>query len=88
MIPIYTPYLNKYKTSAINAINSEWVSNYGIFVKNAEEKIKELFNIPYCILTNNGTAAGHCMLLAIKFKRVSPIFIPSIKILCSRKNAC
>jgi hypothetical protein len=38
MIPIYKPYISKFKHSAISAINDEWISNYGIFVKNTEEK--------------------------------------------------
>ena len=79
MIPIYTPYLNKYKQSAIDAINNEWISNYGVFVKNSEEKIKEILKVPYCILMNNGTAAVHCLLLALKFKypTINKIYIPN-----------
>ena len=41
MIPVYIPYIKKYKTSAIKAIESNWISNYGINVKNAEEKISK-----------------------------------------------
>lgn len=44
------------------AISTNWISNYGIFVKNAEEKLKKILNIKYCILMNNGTAATHCLL--------------------------
>ena len=32
MIPIYKPYIKKYKNSAIKAIDSEWISNYGEFI--------------------------------------------------------
>lgn len=39
MIPIYIPYLEKYKKSALNAIETSWISNYGVNVKNAEEKL-------------------------------------------------
>ena len=35
MIPIYIPYLDKYKNSALMAISTNWISNYGIFVKNS-----------------------------------------------------
>lgn len=45
MIPIYVPYLDKYKNSAQMAISTNWVSNYGIFVKNSEEKLKSLLNV-------------------------------------------
>ena len=36
MIPIYIPYIDKYKKSAYDAINTNWISNYGIYVKNSE----------------------------------------------------
>jgi dTDP-4-amino-4,6-dideoxygalactose transaminase len=65
MIPIYIPYIDKYKNSAISAIESNWVSNYGIFVKNSEEKLKSILNVKHCILMNNGTATTHCLLLAL-----------------------
>ena len=66
MIPIYIPYTEKYTSFAINAISNNWISNYGIFVTNAEEKLKSIMNVKYCILMNNGTAATHCLLLALK----------------------
>ena len=79
MIPIYKPYISKYKLSAISAINDEWISNYGIFVKNSEEKFKEIFEIPYCILMNNGTSATYCLLLAVKFKypNIKKLYVPN-----------
>ena len=79
MIPIYIPYLDKYKNSALMAISTNWISNYGIFVKNAEEKLKKILNIKYCILMNNGTAATHCLLLALKYKHpnIKKIYIPN-----------
>lgn len=79
MIPIYTPYLKKYKQSAIKAINDEWISNYGEFVKKAEDKMKEILRIKYCILMNNGTSATHCLFLALKYKYpyINKIYIPN-----------
>lgn len=79
MIPIYEPYIEKYKKSAINAINDNWISNYGVNVKNSEEKFKDIFNIKYCILMNNGTSATHCLLLALKYKfpDINKIYIPN-----------
>ena len=79
MIPIYIPYLDKYKNSALIAISTNWISNYGVFVKNAEEKLKQILNVKYCILMNNGTAATHCLLLALKYKYpdIKKIYIPN-----------
>ena len=56
MIPIYIPYIEKYKKSALNAINDNWIINYGINVKNAENILKKILNVKYCILMNNGTS--------------------------------
>lgn len=79
MIPIYKPYIEKYKESAISTIQDEWVSNHGIFVNLVSEKINELFGVKYSILINNGTAATHCLMLALKFKypTISKIYVPN-----------
>jgi perosamine synthetase len=79
MIPIYTPYLNKYKKSAIKAIQTNWISNYGENVINSENKLKTMLNIPYCILMNNGTATTHCLFIALKYKypKINKIYIPN-----------
>jgi perosamine synthetase len=79
MIPIYEPYIEKYKKSAKLAIEENWISNYGVNVINSEEILKKIFNIEYCILMNNGTSATHCLLLALKFKypNINKIYIPN-----------
>lgn len=79
MIPIYKPYLTKYKNSAIKAINSEWISNHGEYIKLASDKLKEITGNKYCILMNNGTSATHCLFKALKFKypSVTKIYIPN-----------
>lgn len=79
MIPIYKPYIEKYKESAISTIKDEWISNHGIFVNLASEKINEFFGIKYNILMNNGTAATHCLMLALKYKHpeVTKVYVPN-----------
>lgn len=79
MIPIYNPYLSKYKKSAHNAIDSEWISNYGIYVDLSSKKICELIGVNYCILMNNGTAATQCLFKALKNKYpdVKKIYVPN-----------
>jgi perosamine synthetase len=79
MIPIYKPLLKTYKSSAIKAIESEWISNHGIYVDIATEKIKEVLGAKYCILMNNGTSATHCLFKALKFKypSITKIYIPN-----------
>ena len=67
MIPIYIPYINKYNKSAIKAIKSSWISDYGKYVTKAEDKLKQILNVNYCLLMNSGTAATHCLFLALKY---------------------
>jgi perosamine synthetase len=66
MIPIYKPHI--IKDSIYKAIDSEWISNYGEFINLSKKKICEIFNIKHCILMNNGTAATHCLFIALKYK--------------------
>ena len=79
MIPIYKPLLSKYKKSAIEAIESEWISNHGIYTELASQKLRDILGIKYCILMNNGTAATHCIYLALKYKYpdVKKIYVPN-----------
>jgi perosamine synthetase len=79
MIPIYKPYLSKYSNSAINAIQEEWISNHGIYIDLAVNKLKSILNVKYCILMNNGTSATHCLFKSLKFKypNINKIYIPN-----------
>ena len=79
MIPIYIPYIDKYKSSAIEAINTNWISNYGSNVHKAESKLKNILDVNYCILMNNGTAATHCLFIALKYKypNIRKIYVPN-----------
>ena len=52
MIPIYMPYIDKYTSSAQDAISTNWISNYGIYVTNAEEQMKKIMKTKFCILMN------------------------------------
>ena len=79
MIPIYKPYISKYKTSAIDAINSEWISNHGKYINLASDKLKGILGNKYCILMNNGTSATHCLFKALKYKypHIAKIYVPN-----------
>jgi perosamine synthetase len=79
MIPIYKPYLAPYKHSAIQSINDEWISNHGIYVDLASTKFREMLNVKYTILMNNGTSATHCLYKALKYKypHIDHIDIPN-----------
>jgi len=79
MIPIYRPDLTKYKNSAIDAVESQWISNHGKYIGLASEKLNEIIGSKYSILMNNGTSATYCLYLALKFKypNINKIYIPN-----------
>jgi len=79
MIPIYKPYLKNYKQSALKCIEDEWISNHGIFVDLAKDKVCEILGVKYCILMNNGTSATQCLYKALKYKypEVNKIYVPN-----------
>lgn len=79
IIPIYKPYLHRYKTSAIDAVNSEWVSNHGKYVQLATNEMKNILNAENLILMANGTCATHCLFLALKYKHpeIKKIYLPN-----------
>ena len=79
IIPIYKPYLSKYKTSPIDAINSEWISNHGKYIDLATNKFKEVLNVKNVILMANGTVATHCLFMSIRYKypNISKIYLPN-----------
>jgi perosamine synthetase len=79
MINIYKPNIIDYKNSAIAAIESEWISNHGEFIKKSTQKIKEIINVKHAILMANGTCSTHCLFLALKFKypNISKIYVPN-----------
>ena len=78
-ISIYKPYLSKYKTSPIEAINSEWISNHGKYIDLATNKFKEVLNAKNIILMANGTVATHSLFISLKYKypNINKIYIPN-----------
>jgi perosamine synthetase len=79
MIPCYKPYLSKYKTSPIDAINSEWISNHGKYIELATNKLKEVLGAKHVILMANGTVATHCLFMSLrhKYPHISKIYVPN-----------
>ena len=77
MINIYQPIIKPYINSAIDALNSGWISNYGKYIQLCSDELKKLCNIDYCILMSNGTLATESLLLSVKFKypNITDIYI-------------
>jgi perosamine synthetase len=78
MIKIYEPDIEQYKLSALDAINSGWISNHGIYIQKATNKMMEILDIPYLVLMSNGTCATHCLFIALKFAypNIQKIYVP------------
>ena len=79
MINIYDPAITSYKKSAIEAIETGWISNHGEFIKKSTQKLKEILNVKHAILMANGTCSTHCLFLALKFKypNILKIYVPN-----------
>ena len=79
MIPIYNSNVERYTTSAIAALKSGWVSNHGEWVEKSTRLLQEILGVKHVILMNNGTAATHCLFLALKFRypQISKIYVPN-----------
>ena len=80
MIPIYEPYLNKKILKyAHDAIDSTWISSRGPFIDKAEEKLKELLDVKYIKLVNNGTSATHLCVKALlrKNSNIKNLIVPN-----------
>ena len=79
MINIYNPNICNYSKSAIDAINSGWISNHGEYIKKSTDLFQKYLNIKHVILMANGTCATHCLFLALKFKHpeINKIYVPN-----------
>tara|TARA_R110000822_G_scaffold45353_5_gene121393 strand:+ start:2914 stop:4011 length:1098 start_codon:yes stop_codon:yes gene_type:complete len=79
MIPFYKPFLERYTKSAIEAIESNWISNHGKYIELASKELLKRIKSKYCILMNNGTSATHCLFLSLKFKHpeIKKIYVPN-----------
>lgn len=80
MIPIYKPY--KLDTSieyTNDAIKSTWISIRGKYIDLCIDKIKQITNSKYVILTMCGTIALHCAILTLKkfYPNISKIYVPN-----------
>ena len=80
MIHIYKPFLPKKSLKyAHEAIDSGWISSLGKYKNLCEEKLKELFDYKYVLLTNNGTSATHLVSKCLKYKypNINRILVPN-----------
>jgi len=79
MINIYEPCIKDYSKSAIDAIESGWISNHGKYVTESTNTLSKLLECEYVILMANGTCATHCLFLSIQYKypKINKIYVPN-----------
>jgi len=79
MINIYEPTIEKYSKSAIEAIESGWISNHGKYVEESTKILTEFLGCKHLILMANGTCATHCLFLSIQYKypTINKIYVPN-----------
>ena len=64
-INIYNPNIASYTKSAMDAIESGWISNHGKYIGLATEQLKDTMKCKHAILMANGTCATHCLFIAL-----------------------
>lgn len=80
MIPVYKPYLPKQSLEyAHDAINSTWISSHGKYLSLVKDKLKEITESKFIVLTNNGTSATHLLAIILKHKypEIKNLIVPS-----------
>ena len=78
-INIYNPNITSYTKSAMDAIESGWISNHGKYIGLATEKLKDTMKCKHAILMANGTCATHCLFIALKHAHpaITKIYVPN-----------
>lgn len=76
--PIYTPNIQPYTQSAHKAIDDGWISSQGDFIEKARDVCKQVLDVPYVVLVNNGTSATHLLYKALKFRypNLTRVYVP------------
>ena len=83
-VPLNRPLFNgREKEYLAQCIDSSFVSSFGEFVKDFEEKVKNYTQAKYAIAINNGTSALHLALVAIGADKDSEIIISPITFIAS-----
>jgi perosamine synthetase len=77
MIPIYSPRV--FTESAVQALQSGWISSQGEFIERTRNALCTTLNVPYTVLTNNGTTATHMLIKALRYKypSIKRIYVPN-----------
>jgi len=83
-VPVSEPLLSKEAKENVNvALETDWISSSGPFVKEFEEKFAKKFGVNYAVAVANGTAALHVALLALKIGPGDEVIVPAFTMAAS-----
>jgi perosamine synthetase len=89
MIPVCSPYLNGNEKKYVNdALDTNWISSTGKYVKMFEDKFAEYCGVKHGITTTNGTTALHLGLTALGIKKGDEVIIPNFTMISSAFAVC
>jgi len=78
IIPIYKPWITELeKKYSKEAIESEWISSQGAYIRRFEEAFACFIGCKHAIAVNNGTSACHLALLSCGIKEGDEVIIPA-----------
>ncbi len=64
----FSPPLDLFQLKVEEIFKNQWFTNHGPMVTELEQKLKELFDVPYLVLVSNGTIALQIALKALEVK--------------------
>ena len=84
LVQLHEPNISNYEWKFLKrSLDLRHISSVGNFVKNFENKIKQLTNSKYVIAVNSGTSALHLSLLSLNVKPNEEILIPNLNYVAS-----
>jgi perosamine synthetase len=79
MIPIFEPFISSVgKKNVLKALDSNWISSQGPFIKKFESELAKFHSSKYCLVTSSCTSALHLSLLALGLKKGDEVMCPAL----------
>lgn len=82
--PLYKPFLGAKEKEYVNdCLDTTWISSNGKYVDLFEKRFAKYIGINYAVAVNNGTAALHTALLALRVGRGDEVIVPTLTYISS-----
>src|SRR3989344_9237032 len=84
MIPVGIPWLpGNEKRYVHDAIDTNWISGVGAYIKKFEEGFAKFCSVKYAISCSNGLAALHLACAALGLKKGDEVIVPTFTMIAS-----